>query len=186
MVSFCHSLSKSLMFFRFSVNRVIQVPQVIQVMQVIRGTSDTNNTLNTRNTQNTSNTSNAFNASDGSNSSDANNTSNASNESKESNERCESSASKGRVTVPKRMNFRWSSKGEGGGIFNPKIYIANFGPLNWALKRAFRKKLQYDFPKMRGVKRPLEFFRTFICFGTVTVHKLSACWLSSYSMLLEN
>ena len=30
-----------------------------------------------------------------------------------------------------QMNFRKSSEG-GGGIFNPKIYIAEFGPLNRA------------------------------------------------------
>ena len=39
---------------------------------------------------------------------------------------------KGRVSPPKRMNFRKSSRGEGGVIFNPKIYIAKFGPLNRA------------------------------------------------------
>ena len=76
----------------------------------------------------------------------------------------------GQVTVPKRMNFQKSSKGGGmGGHFNPKTYIADFGPLNkifwpWNLK----KKLQFDFPKMRGVKGRLEFSRKFIRFGTVT------------------
>ena len=35
---------------------------------------------------------------------------------------------KGQVRVPKRMNFRKSSRG-GGFVFNPEIYIANFGPL---------------------------------------------------------
>ena len=39
------------------------------------------------------------------------------------------SGSKGRVTVPKRMNFQKSSEG-GGVISNPKINIAEFGPLN--------------------------------------------------------
>ena len=47
----------------------------------------------------------------------------------------------GRVSVPKRMNFWKISKG-GVVIFNPKIYIADLGPLN--------KALQYNFLKMRG------------------------------------
>ena len=38
---------------------------------------------------------------------------------------------KGRVTFPNRINFRKSS-GRGGVISNPKIYIAQFGPLNMA------------------------------------------------------
>ena len=29
--------------------------------------------------------------------------------------------------IPNRMNFRKSSKGGGGFIFNPKFYIADFG-----------------------------------------------------------
>ena len=39
-------------------------------------------------------------------------------------------------------------RGGAGGevVFNPKIYISDFGPLN----RACRKKLQYGFLKMRG------------------------------------
>ena len=37
--------------------------------------------------------------------------------------------SEGRVRVPKWMNFRKTSKGGGEVIFNPKIYIADFGPL---------------------------------------------------------
>ena len=41
----------------------------------------------------------------------------------------------------------FSEKFQGGRvIFNPKIYVADFGSLN----RAFRKKLQHDFLKMRG------------------------------------
>ena len=40
------------------------------------------------------------------------------------------------------MNCRKSSKG-GEAIFKPKIYIANFGPLYKALKRAFRKKCSF-------------------------------------------
>ena len=39
---------------------------------------------------------------------------------------------KGCLPPPKRMNFRKSSKGEGV-IFNPKIYVAKFGPLNGAI-----------------------------------------------------
>ena len=35
---------------------------------------------------------------------------------------------KGRARLPKRMNFRKTSKrGEGGVIFNPKIYVAHIG-----------------------------------------------------------
>ena len=40
---------------------------------------------------------------------------------------------KGRLPLPKRMNFRKSSKRGGGVIFNPKIYIAKFGPLSRAI-----------------------------------------------------
>ena len=39
---------------------------------------------------------------------------------------------KGRMEIPKRMFFRKSSKRGGGVISNPKIYIADFGPLNRA------------------------------------------------------
>ena len=39
--------------------------------------------------------------------------------------------SKGRVRLTDPMNFRKSSE-RGGVIFNPKIYIAKFGPLNRA------------------------------------------------------
>ena len=60
------------------------------------------------------------------------------------------------------MSFRKTSKGEGG-IFNSKIYIADFKPL---YSFFFSKKiLQYKFPKMRwggGVRGRLEFFRKFI------------------------
>ena len=49
----------------------------------------------------------------------------------------------------------------GGVIFNPKVYIADFGPLNWALSRfPFGKKFQYNFPKMRGGgRRPFGTFQ---------------------------
>ena len=33
---------------------------------------------------------------------------------------------KGRVAAPNRMNFRKSAKG-GGAIFNPKVYVTDFG-----------------------------------------------------------
>ena len=44
---------------------------------------------------------------------------------------------KGRVRVPKQMNFWKGSKGGGGEgvIFNPKIYNADFGPLNRGYSR---------------------------------------------------
>ena len=38
--------------------------------------------------------------------------------------------------------------GGGGGICNPKIYFADFGPLYWALERAFRKNCKMN--EMRG------------------------------------
>ena len=34
---------------------------------------------------------------------------------------------KGRVALPNRFNFRKSSKGGVGVIFNPKIYVVDFG-----------------------------------------------------------
>ena len=68
---------------------------------------------------------------------------------------------KGRVVARKWMNFRNSSKGGGGVIFNPKIYIADFRPLNEALKLIF--------PKWGGGgHRPFGFFWKFIRFGTLT------------------
>ena len=42
----------------------------------------------------------------------------------------DASSTKGRVTLPKRMNFQKNSKRGGGIIFNPKIYVADFGPFN--------------------------------------------------------
>ena len=66
------------------------------------------------------------------------------------------------------MNFRKSPKGGGEGvIFNPKIYITDFCHYRRYFVHEFRKKLQYDFPKMRGggVKGRLELFRKFIRFG---------------------
>ena len=46
------------------------------------------------------------------------------------------------------MNFRKSSRG--GVTFNPKNCIANFGPLNRTLKRAFRKKIIIWFSEIEG------------------------------------
>ena len=40
------------------------------------------------------------------------------------------------------MTF-WKSREGGEVILNPEIYIANFGPLYKALKRAFRKKCSF-------------------------------------------
>ena len=50
---------------------------------------------------------------------------------------------KGRVTLPKRMDFRKVPKGVGGVIFTP-----DFGPLNRASFE--RKKLQHVIPKRMG------------------------------------
>ena len=48
------------------------------------------------------------------------------------------------------MEDEFSEKLQGvGDIFNPKIYIADFGPLYRASSDVYRKKLQYNFPKMR-------------------------------------
>ena len=39
----------------------------------------------------------------------------------------------------------------GGVIFNPKIYVADYGPLTGLFEHENDEKLQHDFPKMRGV-----------------------------------
>ena len=45
--------------------------------------------------------------------------------------------------------------GSGGIIFNPILYIGDFGPLN----RAFLgKKLQHDFPNLRGGSKAVWIF----------------------------
>ena len=68
-------------------------------------------------------------------------------------------------TIPKRINFRKSSEG-GGGISNPKNFIADFCHYRRYLGHEFQKKLQYDFPKMRGgIKGRSELFQKFIRFG---------------------
>ena len=46
--------------------------------------------------------------------------------------------------------FRKSSDGGRGVIFNLKIYIEDFCHYRRYFGHEFRKKLQYDFPKMRG------------------------------------
>ena len=50
--------------------------------------------------------------------------------------------------LSKRMNFQETSKE--GIVFNPKIYVADFGPLKRAFFGLFLKKLQYDFSKTGG------------------------------------
>ena len=47
-----------------------------------------------------------------------------------------------------RYQIGWICGG-GGVIFNPKNYIADFGPLQGLFSDIVRKKLQYSFPKMR-------------------------------------
>ena len=47
---------------------------------------------------------------------------------------------KGRVALPNRMSFRKSAKGGAGVIFNPKIDIADFGPIKGVFFLRFPKK----------------------------------------------
>ena len=47
-------------------------------------------------------------------------------------------------------------------------YIADFGPTTKVFWARSWKKLQYEFPKMRGVQRPFETFPKFIRFGSAT------------------
>ena len=48
-------------------------------------------------------------------------------------------------------------------------YFADFGPLDSFFRTFSEKKLQHNFPKMRGrVKGRLEFFRNFIRYGSLT------------------
>ena len=56
------------------------------------------------------------------------------------------------MAAPNQMKFFQRGRGV---IFNPKIYVADFGPLNRAV---MTKKLQHEFPKMRGVKGRLKLF----------------------------
>ena len=71
--------------------------------------------------------------------------------------------SKGRMVLPNWMNFR-----KRGGIFNQKIYFADFGPSFRAFFGRFSDEyLQHNFPKRRqGDQRPFGFFRKIIRFGT--------------------
>ena len=64
----------------------------------------------------------------------------------------------------------FSENFQGGAVFNPKSYVADFGPLYRAFFGRFREKnLQHRFPIMRGrVKGCLEFFRKFIRVGSLT------------------
>ena len=60
--------------------------------------------------------------------------------------------------------------GDGGQVvFNPKIYISDFGPLKGLLGHEIEKKLQYDFSKMGGgYKAGWIFSEKFICLGGAT------------------
>ena len=48
------------------------------------------------------------------------------------------------------MIFRKTSKGERGVLFNPKNYVADFGPFYRAFWTFSEKELQHNFSKMRG------------------------------------
>ena len=64
-----------------------------------------------------------------------------------------SQAFKGRVTLPNRKNFRKSSTGGGGGCWSfsfQKFILQILGLYKGLFPYVFRKKLQYNFPKMRG------------------------------------
>ena len=53
----------------------------------------------------------------------------------------------GDVTKTDEFSKKFQRRGV---IFNPKNYVAEFGPLDRALFGRFPKKWQHDFPKMRG------------------------------------
>ena len=73
---------------------------------------------------------------------------------------------KGRITPPNRMNFQKSSK-EGGGSFSIQKFMLQILDLSIGLfSDVFRKKLQYNFPKMGG---QMPVFQKFIRFGSVTL-----------------
>ena len=62
---------------------------------------------------------------------------------------------KGRLPLPKRMNFRKNSKGGwgGGGVGSfsiQKFILQIFAIIDDTSVMNFRKNLQYNFPKMRG------------------------------------
>ena len=74
------------------------------------------------------------------------------------------------VTKPTKTDrFSDNFQGGRGVIFNPKIYIADLGPLNrWLFEHETEeKKLKNDFKKMRGggVKGHLKLFQKIISFG---------------------
>ena len=51
------------------------------------------------------------------------------------------------MTIPKRMDFRKSSKGGGEGILNKRYYIADFGPF---FLGCFQKKIAIRFSENEG------------------------------------
>ena len=74
---------------------------------------------------------------------------------------------KGKILLPNRMNFWKSAKGGGGGvIFNPKIYIADFG------------NFKQGFLSMKLIKRiVISGFR--VCFSTIVLMltHINSIWL---------
>ena len=65
----------------------------------------------------------------------------------------------------------------GGGIFDPKINVADFGPLHCFFRRFYKNNLQQNFWKWgEGVKGRLEFFWKFVRFGGV-IRPLEECRL---------
>ena len=85
-----------------------------------------------------------------------------------------SKITKGRMALPNPMNFR-SKVPRGVVIFNPKIYIADFGPLYRALKRDFRKNCNVSFRKWGWGKGRLEFVQTFLRLGNA-IRPLQKKW----------
>ena len=61
-------------------------------------------------------------------------------------------SNKGRIPLPKRMNFRKSSKGGGGVIFNPKIYVADFCHYRRNFGHEFQKKFATQLSENEGAK----------------------------------
>ena len=76
-------------------------------------------------------------------------------------------ANKGRVAVPKRMNFRKSSRG-GEVISILKICNADFGPLTRAFHTGVSGNNGIQVSEIEGVKGRFEYFRKLIRFGTAT------------------
>ena len=70
-----------------------------------------------------------------------------------------------------------------GDIFNPRIYIADFGPLKRAFFGRF-PKMQYNFLKMRGgIAGRLEISRKFIQFGSATLPSAANRLLALFTLL---